>query len=416
MYSKPSSCLSLTIKRDLASTCTDGTRKIAKYLLDEENLSEAKTFTSPASETSTTPLPSTQIDPLLQFNTPIPGNFTFGSESVNLEYAFLSSIAASLNLHSPPVSAAVAALQLFPDVADDSSSLTNNLSNNLANNLTNNLTTGLNNNLADGLSNGMLLQPPTTTDLWTNGSLLTTNANLGVLAPTITTTTAAPGANGSGSVATSPSPWATPQNQNLKSGTGGNVYTNVSEPYDYREGFHYLVHYVKSRMEKDDIMRICRSLAHFRPSFMAQMMHLSKEDLIFMEKCFQRTLLEFERLILCSGTPTVVWRRTGEIALVGKEFSILTQWSRDQLLSKKTYIYELMDNNSAVEYWEKFSLIAFDNCQQSVMTLCTLMSPDQRPLPCTFCFTIKRDIFDVPLAVVGNFLPLFKSAINEEEL
>jgi hypothetical protein len=46
-------------------------------------------------------------------------------------------------------------------------------------------------------------------------------------------------------------------------------------------------------------------------------------------------------LISYSGTPTVVWRRTGEITLVGKEFSLLTQWSRDALLSKKTYIYEV---------------------------------------------------------------------------
>lgn len=37
----------------------------------------------------------------------------------------------------------------------------------------------------------------------------------------------------------------------------------------------------------------------------------------------------------------MVWRRTGEICLVGKEFSLLTQWQRDVLLSKKTYIYEV---------------------------------------------------------------------------
>jgi hypothetical protein len=45
---------------------------------------------------------------------------------------------------------------------------------------------------------------------------------------------------------------------------------------------------------------------------------------------------------------------------------------------------------------------AFDNAHQSVQTTCTLLSPDGRAVPCTFCFTIKRDIFDVPLAIVGN--------------
>ncbi|KAJ3210593.1 Transcriptional regulator of nonfermentable carbon utilization [Dinochytrium kinnereticum] len=150
-------------------------------------------------------------------------------------------------------------------------------------------------------------------------------------------------------------------------------------------------------MEKKDIMRICKALAQFRPSFMAQIMNLSEEDLLFMEKCFQRTLVEFDKLIGFSGTPTVVWRRTGEIALVGKEFSLLTQWPREQLLEKRTYIYELMDTTSVVEYWEKFSTLSFENSQQSCMLQATLLTPSNVPVRCAFCFTIKRDIFDVPL-------------------
>ncbi|CAG8665858.1 18379_t:CDS:2, partial [Acaulospora morrowiae] len=184
--------------------------------------------------------------------------------------------------------------------------------------------------------------------------------------------------------------------------TPENVYANVKKPFSYIEGFHYLVNWVKSRMDKEHIERIVRALATFRPSFIALIMNLTEEDLIFMEKCFQRTILEFEKLISFSGTPTVVWRRTGEIALVGKEFSLLTQWSKDQLLGKTTYIYEVMDNQSAVEYWEKFAAHAFDNSRQSVMTTCILIRPSGIPVPCTFCFTIKRDIFDIPLAIVGN--------------
>lgn len=61
-----------------------------------------------------------------------------------------------------------------------------------------------------------------------------------------------------------------------------------------------------------------------------------------------------------------------------------------------------MDTRSAVNYWEEFCMHAFDNAHQSVQTTCTLLSPDGRAVPCTFCFTIKRDIFDVPLAIVGN--------------
>jgi hypothetical protein len=44
-------------------------------------------------------------------------------------------------------------------------------------------------------------------------------------------------------------------------------------------------------MGRDDLMRISRALALFRPSFLALIMNLTEEDLIFMEKCIQRTLL-----------------------------------------------------------------------------------------------------------------------------
>ncbi|CEG63286.1 hypothetical protein RMATCC62417_00454 [Rhizopus microsporus] len=184
------------------------------------------------------------------------------------------------------------------------------------------------------------------------------------------------------------------------------AYASATKPFSYAEGYHYLINYVKTRMSREDLMRISRALALFRPSVLASMMNLTEDDLIFTEKCLQRTLLEYEKLISYSGTPTVVWRRTGEIALVGKEFSLLTQWSRDMLLNKKTYIYELMSNPSAVEYWEKYALHAFDNTDSAVYSTCILMSPTKRVVPCTFCFTIKRDIFDLPSVIVGNFLPI----------
>jgi len=43
--------------------------------------------------------------------------------------------------------------------------------------------------------------------------------------------------------------------------------------------------------EKNDILRIVRALAIFRPSLIALQMPLSLDDEIFVEKCFQRSLL-----------------------------------------------------------------------------------------------------------------------------
>ncbi|CAO3638121.1 unnamed protein product [Cunninghamella echinulata] len=202
----------------------------------------------------------------------------------------------------------------------------------------------------------------------------------------------------------------TSTNSSRRKGSNGNtpeqVYTSVKRPFNYAEGFHYLIQYVKQRMSREDLMRISRALALIRPSFLSLIMNLTEEDLVFMEKCIQRTLLEYEKLISFSGTPTVVWRRTGEVCLAGKEFSLLTQWTKDALLGKKTYIYELMDDQSAVEYWEHFSTYAFDNTDKACIHSCILRTPQQRPVPCTFCFTIKRDIFDLPSVIIGNFLPI----------
>ena len=61
-----------------------------------------------------------------------------------------------------------------------------------------------------------------------------------------------------------------------------------------------------------------------------------------------------------------------------------------------------MDSQSAVEYWEKFSIHAFDNTDKSCVYSCIIQTPQQKPVPCTFCFTIKRDIFDLPSVIVGN--------------
>src|SRR6478735_1140458 len=98
-------------------------------------------------------------------------------------------------------------------------------------------------------------------------------------------------------------------------------------------------------MSREDLRRISRALSLFRPSFLSLIMNLTEEDLVFMEKCIQRTLLEYEKLISFSGTPTVVWRRTGEVCLVGKEFSLLTNWRTEMLVDKKIYIYEVSQSH-----------------------------------------------------------------------
>lgn len=105
-------------------------------------------------------------------------------------------------------------------------------------------------------------------------------------------------------------------------------------------------------------------------------------------------------------------------------------------------IYELMAEDSAVNYWEvsgrqclssssltpsqKYGNVAFDSNQKAVLTSCVLrykphipssgaMTPsrgkpkDDPPneegfISCCFSFTIRRDPYGIPTLIVGNFI------------
>ncbi|KAK2750633.1 Transcriptional regulator of nonfermentable carbon utilization [Myotisia sp. PD_48] len=281
------------------------------------------------------------------------------------------------------------------------------------------------------------------------------------------------------------------------------VYERVKEPYPYTTGFHSLTAFIQRRFSSQKTLRIAKALASIRPSFIATTKTLNRDDLIFMEKCFQRTLWEYEDFINACGTPTIVCRRTGEVAAVGKEFSILTGWKKEVLLGKEpnlnvntggnsgtatgttsrgsytprglkdpynsnapavgrtqpVFLAELLDDDSVVEFYEDFAKLAFGDSRGSVMTTCNLLKyktkmdtdvlstsnnngtgepsvdtagngevNSQQPsrqrkwekggiageagmnqlgfrdgkVECSYCWTVKRDVFDIPMLIVMN--------------
>lgn len=256
------------------------------------------------------------------------------------------------------------------------------------------------------------------------------------------------------------------------------IYENVKEPYSYTAGFHNLTACIQRRFPPQKTVQIAKALASIRPSFIATTKTLNEDDLIFMEKCFQRTLFEYEDFINACGTPTIVCRRTGEIAAVGKEFSILTGWKKDVLLGREpnlnvntggspanqnvplrgnfaprvppqgnssngrlqpVFLAELLDDDSVIEFYEDFAKLAFGDSRGSVMTTCKLLkyktkedmelanSDDTQKwnghlskggiageagmnqlglkdgkVECSYCWTIKRDVFDIPMLIVMN--------------
>lgn len=272
------------------------------------------------------------------------------------------------------------------------------------------------------------------------------------------------------------------------------IYESVKQPYSYTSGFHGLTAFLQKRFSPQKKLRIAKALASIRPSFISCTKTLNRDDLIFMEKCFQRTLWEYEDFINACGTPTIVCRRTGEVAAVGKEFSILTGWKKDVLLGKEpnlnvntgapyipsgvgtpsrasfnnppmpeginmdasdelrpqpVFLAELLDDESAIDFYEDFARLAFGDSRGSVTTQCKLLkyktasdfaaeadsssNPDlggrlnkkrrmnlndkigirdeggvyqlgakDGKVDCSYCWTVKRDVFDIPMLIVMN--------------
>lgn len=289
------------------------------------------------------------------------------------------------------------------------------------------------------------------------------------------------------------------------------IYTTVTSPHPYTAGFHTLIAYLQKRFSNhpSKTLTIAKSLASFRPSFIATTKTLNREDLIFMEKCFQRTLWEYEGFIEGVGTPTIVVRRTGEVAAVGKEFQILTGWTKNVLLGRSpnlnvnrghtgqtpgtgsgtntaratgfntptrggqedengekrllpVFLAELLDDDSVVQFYEDFARLAFGDSRGSVHGRGKLLKyrtkddeislnlnaeaemrkeesapnntdPRRRDsvglgrkqndikrdgisgekgmqklgsadgkVDCTYCWTVKRDVFDIPMLIVMN--------------
>ncbi|KAM0439842.1 hypothetical protein ACHAPT_000939 [Fusarium lateritium] len=270
------------------------------------------------------------------------------------------------------------------------------------------------------------------------------------------------------------------------------IYESVKEPYPYTTGFHNMVAVLRNRLPGNKLLRIAKALGEIRPSFISCTKDLTRQDLIFMEKCFQRTLVEYDDFLQHCCAPTIVCRRSGEVAAVNKEFTALTGWTKDVLLGKEpnlnvnvysgrstngtntpehntqgemttprpqratldmsggrpqpVFLGELLDDDSVVEFYQDFSQLAFEDSRGKVQRSCRLnkyrapQNPDQKEsgaqkdtqpgilssrvtridgehgisriekdgkVECTYCWTIKRDVFDIPMMIIINFLPRY---------
>ncbi|ORZ27139.1 hypothetical protein BCR41DRAFT_318576 [Lobosporangium transversale] len=181
------------------------------------------------------------------------------------------------------------------------------------------------------------------------------------------------------------------------------------KPYNYVNGYSRLQKYMDSNMSNISRQRILNVMGTFRPAFRSVAQFLTDIDLVLVEEAFERLLLDYDRVFSSMGIPACLWRRTGEIYKGNKEFAALVNVPLEMLRDGRLCIYELMAEESAVNYWEKYGNIAFDAGQKAVLTSCLLKNPDpecQSVISCCFSFTIRRDKYNIPSVIVGNFLPV----------
>ncbi|OAV96663.1 hypothetical protein PTTG_02951 [Puccinia triticina 1-1 BBBD Race 1] len=224
-------------------------------------------------------------------------------------------------------------------------------------------------------------------------------------------------------------------------------------------------------------------------------MNITADDEWMLKRNLDRSLMELERVISLSGTPTMIWSTSGEILKVGDEFCMLTEWSREDLVGK--HIETVFEPESLEEYLELVESSIFPDQEShrhplrprsqgsktssrnlpqrsassassssmssspslSAIPLISLSQasdqhsnrgsfPNDRPdltasfsqsktsdqsqtesecketikwfgirkacgqesIGCSFCFKVRKDLFDCPSTIIGNFLPILTRA------
>ncbi|KAJ9097123.1 putative zinc cluster protein of unknown function [Naganishia cerealis] len=217
------------------------------------------------------------------------------------------------------------------------------------------------------------------------------------------------------------------------------IYANKIINYEYPTSYHALTFFLKKRFlgtslppeqkqqKRNNLLIILKLIASYRPTFISAHKSLLKPyDLMFLEMTFQRSLIDYEKLLHLNSLPTIIWRRTGEIVSISDEILSLLGYSLNSILSKRTFIMELMyDDESIINYFKLFKSVAVGNLHLSIITRCKLMKNPDRDRSTRasttgteqqlteadyieFCavWTVKRDLFDLPMLIMGQFLPV----------
>lgn len=211
------------------------------------------------------------------------------------------------------------------------------------------------------------------------------------------------------------------------------IYMHSIPNFDYPQSYHLLTNFLKRRFlgnslahdqrqaKRNNLLIILKLIASYRPTFISAHKNLLKpHDLLFLEMSFQRSLIDYEKLLLFNSSPSIIWRRTGEIVSISNDLLSILGFNLSEILSKRTFIMELMyDDESIINYFKLFKSVAVGNLHLSIITKCKLMKnssaafnneasdvADREYIEFCSAWTVKRDPFDIPMLIIGQFLPI----------
>ncbi|KJE97580.1 hypothetical protein CAOG_09086 [Capsaspora owczarzaki ATCC 30864] len=189
------------------------------------------------------------------------------------------------------------------------------------------------------------------------------------------------------------------------------VARNPGKVFNYFNSLTSVRKYICERLTPEQFQAIEDLLEPVRMQIFETLLTLEYKDLVFVEEMFDRKILFYKKYFDDIGTPSCLWRRTGDVALANEAMSELVGRSGKELVSSN--FYKLLSNSTLYDYIMQISIpLLSANSARTFIASVVFVRPDNTEILCKASFTVKRDVYELPLCVVGNFLPVNVTETN----
>lgn len=186
-----------------------------------------------------------------------------------------------------------------------------------------------------------------------------------------------------------------------------------------------------SRFSIDNIERITMALSRSISLVRQICFGLTEIDWVYSEECLYRTLSEYENVISTVTVPMLFIRRSGQILKASDAFAYLVDIPPQSLISDDWKLYELVTEDSVVNFYEKVEGLFMDSSNQDALISGSVLVrrglrlrngpnhadldrsqelmeniPVEQMIPTGISVKLRKDPFGLPLVYIISFIPL----------